>query len=79
MSLILLCVQERYRTKQLLAQQEILFPRIFWSLRSALHPLLSFRYTGEEGMVYDKTRKKYSSDGLGQPPDDLSDTDEEPC
>merc|ERR1719229_2072915 len=26
--------KERHRTKQLLAQQELLFPRLYWSLRS---------------------------------------------
>ncbi|XP_054261315.1 uncharacterized protein LOC128985628 isoform X2 [Macrosteles quadrilineatus] len=60
--------KERYRTKQLLAQQEILFPRLFLSLRAALKPLISFRATGEES-------KAYSKGCLG--PDDLSDTDTE--
>ncbi|KAK3925055.1 tRNA-cytidine(32) 2-sulfurtransferase [Frankliniella fusca] len=73
--------KERHRTKQLLAQQEILFPKIFWSLRSSLHPLLSFRYTGQEGAVYSKNRRRSSSgvDPPGSaPPQDGSDTEEEP-
>jgi len=48
----LLKFQERHRTKQLLAQQEILFPHLFASLRSALRPLISFRQTGEETKAY---------------------------
>ncbi|XP_050434558.1 uncharacterized protein LOC126841860 [Adelges cooleyi] len=44
--------KERHRTKQLLAQQEILFPKLFASLRSALRPLISFRQTGEETKAY---------------------------
>lgn len=73
--------KERHRTKQLLAQQEILFPRIFWSLRSALHPLLSFRYTGQESAAYNKNKRR-SSIGIDPPgrapPHDGSDTEEEP-
>jgi len=45
-------LKERHRTKQLLAQQEILFPFLFASLRSALRPLISFRQTGEETKAY---------------------------
>ncbi|XP_069696202.1 uncharacterized protein [Periplaneta americana] len=71
--------KERHRTKQLLAQQEILFPRLFWSLRSALHPLLSFRHTGEESRAYTRHRKHSQSHGLQPNSDELSsDTDEEP-
>uniref|UniRef100_A0A0M3HHU8 ATP_bind_3 domain-containing protein n=1 Tax=Ascaris lumbricoides TaxID=6252 RepID=A0A0M3HHU8_ASCLU len=32
--------KERYRMKQLLATHELIFPQLFSSLRSALHPLL---------------------------------------
>uniref|UniRef100_A0A8D9FGV6 tRNA 2-thiocytidine biosynthesis protein TtcA n=1 Tax=Cacopsylla melanoneura TaxID=428564 RepID=A0A8D9FGV6_9HEMI len=46
--------KERHRTKQLLAQQEILFPKLFSSLRSAIQPLISFRYTGAESKVYNE-------------------------
>ena len=34
--------------KQLLAHQEVLFPNLFQSLRSALHPLISKSKTGME-------------------------------
>ena len=72
-------LQERHRTKQLLAQQEILFPRLFWSLRSALHPLLSFRHTGEESRAYTRHRKYSHSHVLQTNSEQMSsDTDEEP-
>jgi len=71
--------QERHRTKQLLAQQEILFPRLFWSFRSALHPLISFRHTGEESRAYARHKKQSQSQGLQPNSDELSsETDEEP-
>uniref|UniRef100_T1JEL5 tRNA(Ile)-lysidine/2-thiocytidine synthase N-terminal domain-containing protein n=1 Tax=Strigamia maritima TaxID=126957 RepID=T1JEL5_STRMM len=41
--------KERHRTKQLLAQQEILFPRLFASLRSAIQPLMEIDRCGVEG------------------------------
>ncbi|XP_066919194.1 uncharacterized protein [Clytia hemisphaerica] len=40
--------KERHRMKQLLAHQEVLFPNLFQSLRSALHPLISKSKTGME-------------------------------
>ncbi|PNF15326.1 hypothetical protein B7P43_G00938 [Cryptotermes secundus] len=71
--------KERHRVKQLLAQQEILFPRLFWSLRSALHPLISFRHTGEESRIYTRHRKQSQSHGMHPTSDALSsDTEEEP-
>lgn len=36
------CLQERHRVKQLLAAQEVLFPRLFTSLQAALRPLMAF-------------------------------------
>ncbi|CAG7825541.1 unnamed protein product [Allacma fusca] len=39
---------ERHRIKQLLAQQEILFPKIYDSLRSAMQPLMAVKKTGVE-------------------------------
>lgn len=35
--------KERQRAKQLLAQQEILFPKLFTTLRASVHPLLGFQ------------------------------------
>lgn len=39
--------QERNRMKQLLAAQEVVHPRLFFSLRSALSPLMAISHTGE--------------------------------
>uniref|UniRef100_A0A1B6M060 tRNA(Ile)-lysidine/2-thiocytidine synthase N-terminal domain-containing protein n=1 Tax=Graphocephala atropunctata TaxID=36148 RepID=A0A1B6M060_9HEMI len=63
--------KERYRTKQLLAQQEILFPRLFLSLKAALKPLISFRRTGEESKVYQRN-------SLVPDTDSETETEEEP-
>lgn len=54
--------QERHRTKQLLAQQEILFPYLFASLRSAMRPLISFRQTGEETKAYHRMTTSFCDD-----------------
>ncbi|KAF6216838.1 hypothetical protein GE061_001188 [Apolygus lucorum] len=40
--------KERSRIKQVLADQELLFPKLFLSIKSALKPLISLRYTGLE-------------------------------
>ena len=40
--------QERERMKQLLVGQEILFPRLFQSLGSALRPLMAQKLTNQE-------------------------------
>lgn len=39
---------ERHRVKQLLAQQEILFPKLYLSLRTAMRPLMAIDRTGME-------------------------------
>lgn len=44
--------KERHRVKQLLAAQEILFPKLFWSLSSAMHPLMAIDRTGIESALY---------------------------
>ena len=40
--------QERHRMKQLLAAQEILFPRLFASMQAAMKPLMARNRTGIE-------------------------------
>merc|ERR1712137_1167678 len=40
--------KERHRVKQLLAAQELLFPRLYHSLLSAMRPLMSKSRTGLE-------------------------------
>merc|ERR1712179_602877 len=44
--------KERHRTKQLLASQELLFPRLYWSLKRALIPVMDIRATGIESIVF---------------------------
>ncbi|KAB7504713.1 tRNA 2-thiocytidine biosynthesis protein TtcA, partial [Armadillidium nasatum] len=46
--------KERHRVKQLLAQQEVLFPSLFWSLKRALVPLFSIGKTGLENSLFGK-------------------------
>ncbi|XP_064481977.1 uncharacterized protein LOC135394871 isoform X2 [Ornithodoros turicata] len=49
--------KERHRVKQLLAAQEILFPKLFWSLSSAMHPLMAINKTGVESALYKNVMK----------------------
>lgn len=53
--------KERHRTKQLLAQQELLFPRLYWSLKSAMHPVMNIRQTGIESCVFGKKAAAHSN------------------
>lgn len=81
--------KQRQRARQLLAQHEILFPKLFTSLRNALHPLIGFHiddnddvdhllHHNNQGDII-KSRKKLKSinnnntDGSSDP-----ETDEEP-
>lgn len=43
--------KERHRVKQLLAAQEILFPKLYPSLGSAMHPLMAINKTGVESKL----------------------------
>lgn len=61
--------KERQRAKQLLAQQEILFPKLFISLKSSLKLLVDFRF---EQCSHDP-QISITSEG------DESETDEETC
>ena len=54
--------QERHRVKQLLAQQEVLFPHLFESLRAALRPLYSIGRTGLESRLFGRTVADEDSD-----------------
>jgi len=64
--------KQRQRARQLLAQQEILFPKLFTSLRQALHPLLSFNLGQEEFKFRRRLKSKENEDS------DME-TDEEPA
>nr|XP_045618240.1 uncharacterized protein LOC123770444 [Procambarus clarkii] len=46
--------KERHRVKQMLAQQEVLFPGLYWSLRTALHPVMAINATGMENAIFGK-------------------------
>jgi tRNA(Ile)-lysidine synthase TilS/MesJ len=46
--------KERHRVKQVLAQQELLFPRLYWSLKSAMHPVMNVNKTGVESELFGK-------------------------
>ncbi|XP_071517521.1 uncharacterized protein [Panulirus ornatus] len=53
--------KERHRVKQMLAQQEVLFPGLFWSLRTALHPVMAIHQTGMENALFGKNRAQESN------------------
>ena len=46
--------KERQRIKQLLAQQELLFPRLYWNLKTAIYPVMKIDKTGVESVVFGK-------------------------
>merc|ERR1712203_292589 len=46
--------KERARIKQLLAQQELLYPRLYWNLKTALYPVIRIDKTGLESVVFGK-------------------------
>eukprot|EP00094_Tigriopus_californicus_P006977 TCALIF_06718-PA protein Name:"Similar to ttcA tRNA 2-thiocytidine biosynthesis protein TtcA (Nitrosococcus oceani (strain ATCC 19707 / NCIMB 11848))" AED:0.00 eAED:0.00 QI:0/0/0/0.5/1/1/2/0/980 len=56
--------KERHRMKQLLAQQEILFPKLYWSLKSAMIPVMNIRKTGLESTIFGRNNfnKKETTD-----------------
>lgn len=64
--------KERQRIKQVLTQQEILFPKLFASLRSALHPLIGFQIKECE-VKYRRRFKSKDNDDCSE-----NETDEEP-
>ena len=53
--------------------QELLFPRMYWSLRSAMMPVMSVSRTGVESALFG--RKAKGRDDLDD--DDLDDDDED--
>ncbi|CAL1261749.1 unnamed protein product [Larinioides sclopetarius] len=46
--------KERHRVKQLLAAQEVQFPNLYLSLRTAMHPLMAINLTGVEDKILGK-------------------------
>merc|ERR1719154_536434 len=60
--------KERQRVKQLLAQQELLYPRLYWNLKTAMYPVMRIDKTGLESVVFGKLTQ---SNGLVEDDDDL--------
>ncbi|XP_037087673.1 uncharacterized protein LOC119108199 [Pollicipes pollicipes] len=54
--------KERHRVKQLLAQQEVLFPHLFESLRAALRPLYAITRTGVESRLFGRAAAEPDED-----------------
>ncbi|XP_077518736.1 uncharacterized protein LOC144128846 [Amblyomma americanum] len=54
--------KERHRVKQLLAAQEILFSKLYPSLRSAMHPLMAIDRTGIESALHQNGFNPHDSD-----------------
>jgi tRNA(Ile)-lysidine synthase TilS/MesJ len=52
--------KERHRVKQLLAAQEVLYPRLFSSLQAALRPLMARDRTGMESRIPQERTKPVS-------------------
>nr|CAH7716425.1 unnamed protein product [Callosobruchus chinensis] len=68
--------KERQRVKQLLAQQEILFPKLFCSLRVALHPFIGYEI--KECEIRSRKRRQAAEEAEGADFDiDDEETDEE--
>ena len=36
----------------MLAQQELLFPRLYWNLKAAMFPVMNIQRTGVESLVF---------------------------
>ena len=60
--------KERQRVKQLLAQQELLYPRLYWNLKTAMYPVMKIDKTGLESVVFGKLAP---SNGLEEEEDEL--------
>ncbi|XP_076273257.1 uncharacterized protein LOC143204552 isoform X2 [Rhynchophorus ferrugineus] len=66
--------KERQRIKQLLTQQEILFPKLFVNMKNALHPLIGFQIRECEM----KRRRLSKTAPETEPVETCDETDEEP-
>jgi len=56
--------KERQRIKELLAQQELLFPRLYWNLKTALYPVMRIDKTGVESVVFGRKVEDSEEDEL---------------
>lgn len=66
--------KERHRVKQMLAQQEVLFPGLYWSLRTALHPVMAINVTGMENAIFGRNGTLITLSKLN---DSIQDDDEQ--
>jgi hypothetical protein len=57
--------KERHRMKQLLAQQELLYPRLYWNLKTALYPVMRVPRTGLESVIFGRTTKAGAQTSAG--------------
>jgi hypothetical protein len=48
--------KERHRLKALLAQQELLYPRLYWNFKTALYPVMRVHRTGLESVLFGRNR-----------------------
>ena len=61
--------KERQRVKQLLAQQELLYPRLYWNLKTAMYPVMRIDKTGLESVVFGKLTQS-NGNGLEEEEED---------
>jgi len=63
--------KERQRMKQVLAQQELLYPRLYWNLKTALYPVIRIDKTGLESVMFGKNSLSSDSHDNDEDDDDL--------
>ena len=57
--------------KQVLAQQELLYPRLYWNLKTALYPVIRIDKTGLESVMFGKNSLSSDSHDNDEDDDDL--------
>ena len=57
--------------KQVLAQQELLYPRLYWNLKTALYPVIRIDKTGLESVMFGKNSLNSDSHDNDEDDDDL--------
>ena len=60
--------------KAVLAQQELLYPRLYWNLKTALYPLMRVHRTGLESLLFGRNPPRSES---GAEAAALADSDED--
>lgn len=54
--------KERQRARQMLVQQEIVLPKLYGNMRSAMHPIIGFQFDDTEIKIKRKVKSKDSED-----------------